>query len=92
MQTSRFFVCLTSKFQAMIANGGTVNCLGKCHSIKSTLRDYFLDNPMISIQMGSIDEVLGVQWLKSLREMTMNFEKYFMRFFLEGKVSEHRVM
>ena len=44
----------------MIANGGTINCLGKCHSIKLTMGEYLLDNPIIAIQMGDVDVVLRV--------------------------------
>lgn len=38
------FVYPTPMFQAMIANGGTILCWGKCHSIKLPI---FLDNQMI---------------------------------------------
>jgi hypothetical protein len=64
----------------MIADGGTINCSGKCHSIKLNMGEYFLDSPMISIQMGGVDVVLGVQWLQSLGTMALNFQYLFMRF------------
>jgi hypothetical protein len=40
---------------------------------------------MISIQMGGVDVVLGVQWLKSLRILALKFQDVFMRFSLDGK-------
>jgi hypothetical protein len=43
----------------MIVDGGTINCSGKCHSIKLNMGEYLLDSPMISIQMGGVDVVLG---------------------------------
>jgi hypothetical protein len=46
-------------FQVMIADGGTINCSGKCHSIKINMGEYFLDIPMIAIQMGGVYVVLG---------------------------------
>jgi hypothetical protein len=36
-----FFVFLASKFQVMIADGGTINFCGKCHSIKLNMGEYF---------------------------------------------------
>jgi hypothetical protein len=74
----------------MIADGGTINCSRKCHSIKLTMGEYLLDSPMIAIQMGGVDVVLGVQWLQSLGTMALNFQELFMRFSSEGKEIELR--
>ena len=57
------FVYLAPEFQVMVANGKTINCSGKCHSIKLTMGEYLLDSPMIVVQMGGADVILGVQWL-----------------------------
>jgi hypothetical protein len=84
------FVYPAPEFQVMIADGGTINCSGKCHSIKLNMGEYFLDSPMISIQMGGVDVVLGVQWLQSLGTMALNFQDLFMRFSSEGKEIELR--
>jgi hypothetical protein len=59
-----FFVYIEPTFQAMIAYGDTINHFGKLYNIKLNMGEYFLDSPMISIQMGGVDVVLGVQWLK----------------------------
>ena len=32
----------TPKCQVMVANGGTINCSGKCHNIKLTMGEYVL--------------------------------------------------
>eukprot|EP00253_Pinus_taeda_P010248 PITA_10248 len=52
--------------QVMIANGGTINCSGKCHNVKLSMGEYVLTSPMLSIPMGGADVVLGVHWLQSL--------------------------
>ena len=52
--------------------------------------EYLLDSPMIAIQMGGTDVVLGVQWLQSLGTMNFNFQKRFMKFFSEGRDIELR--
>jgi hypothetical protein len=80
------FVFLASEFQVMIANGGTINCSGKCHDIKLNMGEYLLDSPMMEIQMGGV--VLGVQWLQSLGIVALNFQDLFMRFSSQGKEIE----
>ena len=60
-------IYLALEFQIMIANGGTINCLRKCHNINIIMGEYVLNIPMISILIYVIDGVLGVQWLQSLR-------------------------
>ena len=47
----------------MVANGRTINFSGKYHNIKPTMGEYVLNSPMLSIPMGGVDVVLGVQWL-----------------------------
>ena len=74
--------------QVMVANGGTINCSGKCHNIKLTMGEYVLNSPMLSIPMGGADVVLGVQWLQSLGTIAFNFEEIFLKCFSEAKEVE----
>jgi hypothetical protein len=85
-----FFVYPTLEFQVMIANGGTINCSGKFHSININMGEYFMDSPMIFIQMGDDDVVLGVQWLQSLGIVAFDFQNISMRFSSNGKEIELR--
>ena len=55
------FVYLAPEFQAMIADGGTINCSGKCHNINLAMGEYVLNSRMIVIPMGGADVVIGVQ-------------------------------
>jgi hypothetical protein len=52
------FVYLAPEFQVMIANGGTINCSGKCNKINLTMGEYVMNSPMIFIPMGGVDVVL----------------------------------
>jgi hypothetical protein len=52
--------------------------------------EYVMNSPMISIPMGGVDVVLGIQWLQSLGTMDFNFQELFMKFSLEGKEIELR--
>jgi hypothetical protein len=52
--------------------------------------DYVMNSPMISIPMGGVDVLLGIQWLQSLGIVDFNFQELFMKFSLEGKEIELR--
>ena len=61
-------------FQVIIANGGTINCSWTFHNIKITMGEYLVNIPMMAMQMGGFDVVLGVQWLQSLEITTLHFQ------------------
>jgi len=44
----------------MVEDGCTINSSGKFHRIKINMGAYYLDRPMISIQMGDVEVVLGI--------------------------------
>jgi hypothetical protein len=73
------------EFQVMIADGGTINCLGKCNKINITMAEYVTNSPIISIPMGGAEFLLRIQWLQSLGMVAFNFQELFMKFSLEGK-------
>ena len=67
-----------------------MNFSRKCHNIKLSMGKYVLNSPMLSIPMGGVDVVLGVQWLQSLGTIAFNFQELFMKFSSEGKEVELR--
>ena len=69
----------------MVVDGKTINYAGKCHNINLSMGEYVLKSPMISIPMGGVDVVLGVQWLQYLGTISFNFQELFMKLFLKGK-------
>ena len=85
-----YFLYLAPECQVMVANGGTINCSGKCYNIKLSMGEYVLNSPILSIPMGGADVVLGVQWLQSLGTIAFNFQELFLNFFWEGKEFELR--
>ena len=51
---------------------------------------YVLNSPILSIPMGGVDVVLGVQWLQYLGTIAFNFQEIFLNFFSEGNEVELR--
>jgi hypothetical protein len=79
------FVFPTQGFQLLIADEGTIIFFGKCHSINLNIGESILNSPMITIQIGGANVLLGVEWFQSLGTIAINFQDIFMRFSLEGK-------
>ena len=52
------------------------------------MEENVLNSPMLSIPMGGVDVVLGVQWLQSLGMVAFNFQELLLNFFSEGKEVE----
>jgi hypothetical protein len=78
------FVYPVTNFQVLVANGGSIDCVGKCHNIKLSMGEYNLEIPMYAIPIGGVDVVLGIQWLRTLGTISTNYNELFMRFELEG--------
>ena len=72
------FIYLALEFQVMIANGGTINCSGKCFNINLTMGEYVLYSSIFAIPMGGVEVVLGFHWLQSLGTVAFNFHEIFL--------------
>ena len=69
-----YFLYPAPECQVMVANRGTINFSGKYHNIKLAMGEYVLNSPILSIPMGGVDVVLGVQWFQSLGTVDFNFQ------------------
>ena len=85
------FLYPTPESQVIVENGGTINYSGKCHNIKLTMGEYILNFLILSILMGGVDVVLGVQWLQSLGMVAFNFQELFLIFFRTERKSNYGV-
>jgi hypothetical protein len=74
------FVHLVSNFQILIVNGGTMKCEGHCKNVKLQMGDYHLKIQMFSIATGGCDVVLGVEWIRTLGPITMDYQELYMSF------------
>jgi hypothetical protein len=64
----------------MIVNGGSMKCGGRCENVRLQIGDYHLKSHMFAIDMGGCDIVLGVEWLRTLGPILMDFQNLTMQF------------
>jgi hypothetical protein len=79
-QETNFYICVVNNFQIMIANGESIKCGGHCENVHLQIGHYNLKSHMFSIEMGGCEIVLGVEWLRTLDPILMNFNELTMQF------------
>jgi hypothetical protein len=84
-QETHCYVHAVNNFQIMSANGGSMKCGGHCENVCLQIGDYHLKYHMFSIDMGNCDIVLGVDWLRTLGPILMDFKELTMQFNQEGQ-------
>jgi hypothetical protein len=62
-----------------------MKCGGYCENVRLQIGDYHLKSHMFYIDMGDCDIVLGVEWLKTLGPILMDFKELTMQFDQEGQ-------
>jgi hypothetical protein len=83
-QETHCYIHAVNNFQIMIANGGSMKCGGHCENVRLQISDYHLKSHMFAIDMGGCDIVLGVDWLRTLGPILMDFKNLTMQFDQEG--------
>jgi hypothetical protein len=79
-QETHCYIHAVNNFQIMIANGGSMKCSECCENVRLQIGDYHLKSHMFAIDMGSYDIVLGVEWLRTLGPILMDFHNLTMQF------------
>jgi hypothetical protein len=77
-QENHCYIHAVNNFQIMIAIGGSMKCGGCCKNVCLQIGDYHLKYHMFSIDMGGCDIVLGVDWLRYLGPILMDFKELTM--------------
>jgi hypothetical protein len=83
-QETHCYIHAINNFQIMIANGGSMKCRGCCENVHLQISGYHLKSHMFAIDMGGCDIVLGVDWLRTLGPILMDFKDLTMQFDQEG--------
>jgi hypothetical protein len=79
-QETHCYIHAINNFQIMIANGGSMKCGGRYENAHLQIGEYHLKSHMFAIDMGGYDIVLGVDWLRTLGPILMDFKDLTMQF------------
>ena len=74
-QETHCYIRVVNNFQIMIANGGSMKCGGCFENVRLQIGDYHIKSHMFSIDMGGCDIVLGVEWIRTLGPILLDFNK-----------------
>ncbi|XP_035549739.1 uncharacterized protein LOC118349426 [Juglans regia] len=80
-------LCLhkANPMQVKIANGDVVSSEGVCSAVEIQIQGTTIVSDFCTLELGSCDVVLGVQWLLSLGPILWDFQKLQMQFQVEGR-------
>jgi hypothetical protein len=83
-QETHCYIHAVNNFQIMIGNGGSMKCGGHCENVCLQIGNYHLKSHMFAIDMGGCDIMLGVDWIRNLDPILMDFQELTMQFDQEG--------
>ncbi|KZV46799.1 peroxidase 64 [Dorcoceras hygrometricum] len=70
----------TVRFDVCLGDGGKVRCQGVCRNLKVELGMYTVVVTGHLFELGDVDVILGVDWLRTLGEVMLDWNKMRMRF------------
>ncbi|KZV19807.1 peroxidase 64 [Dorcoceras hygrometricum] len=73
------------KFGVCLGDGTKVQCQGLCQGLKIQLGTYIAKITGHLFELGGVDIILGVEWLRTLGEIRLDWNKMRMRFKVEGR-------
>jgi hypothetical protein len=62
-----------------------MKCGGRCENVCLQIGQYHTKSHMFSIDIGGFDIVLGVEWLRTLGPILMDFKELTMQFNQKGQ-------
>ncbi|XP_057857449.2 uncharacterized protein LOC131066653 [Cryptomeria japonica] len=72
-------------FKVMVADGFHISCTKKIPNMSMQLGNYKVKDDFYVVNIGDTDVVLGIQWLCSLGEISLNLQTMELKFHSNGK-------
>jgi hypothetical protein len=76
----------TTAFQVLVGNGEELDCAFMCHDIQVVLDSHQFVVDLYVLPISGAEMVLGVEWLKSLGPVIMDYNNLSLQFFKEGQL------
>ncbi|GAU50456.1 hypothetical protein TSUD_373220 [Trifolium subterraneum] len=75
----------TQQMRVKLGNGVQIEAQGRCKELEMYIGDYKLSPNLQLFELGGIDVVLGVEWLKTLGDTIINWKQHTMSFWEQGR-------
>ncbi|XP_073138101.1 uncharacterized protein [Henckelia pumila] len=76
------------RFAVCLGDGGRIGCQGLCKNLNIDLGQCQMRIAGYIFELGGIDLILGVDWLRTLGDVLLNWEKMQMKFSWGGRTME----
>ena len=85
MNKLHFKVCADRGLDVLLGNGVAVKALGMIKAVTFKLNQTNFTSDFISLELGNVDVILGVQWLETLGLCEVDWKQQVWSFVYEGK-------
>jgi hypothetical protein len=75
----------TAQMQVKLGNGVQIGAKGRCKELEMLIGNFKIKQDVHLFELGGIDVVLGMEWLKSLGDTIINWKQQTMSFWESGK-------
>ncbi|KAG7537173.1 Chromo/chromo shadow domain [Arabidopsis suecica] len=82
----RLKVSSDTNMEVLLGNGTSVHGSGTCRNVQFQLSGVQFQSDFVSLELGNVDIILGMQWLETLGTCVVDWKKQEWSFFYDGKL------